>query len=481
MSPGSIWPVVLVLLQPLQAGAGPLTDERASDFVRALIDERDRLESFAHPDELAMSGRLGIRYLGVDHKFLISYDLDSTIRARVDPGRAKQAIQPVDPEHNVARLVLTFPGTPDSLSFLFEDSLLISPLRYQTRGWKVIESEHFRFIVSDSASLRDYHVTNLERFFEATATRLGLSEDDRSLLARGKLNYYLCANGAEVQRLTGYSTLGMYNLAYDAIITSYHAHYHELVHLLVNFKLRALPLYTHSLLQEGLAVALGGRGGKEPGPILELGQYLFASGMLDYRELCSDSAYDALDPSMSYPAGGLYSGFLLEFMGLEGYLELYLRHSGGAETVRATPISDSELPPDRAWQEYLRTAASRTALRAGCSVDSGARVLERPHATILANRDRYCFSIRDTLLLLPDDAWRDFRSEQFVLMFGDRPYGGEKYAVVADPQEISVYNLYTGNLIAKCVAGFLIPPTPFESVDEWYLFSIPKPVFEEEL
>jgi len=130
MSPGRIWPVVLVLLQPLQASAGPLTDERVSDFVRALTHERDRLESFAHPDELAISGRLGIRYEGVDHKFLISYDLDSTLSARVDPDRVEHTIQPLDPERNAVRLVLTIPGAPQPLAFLFEDSLLISPLRY---------------------------------------------------------------------------------------------------------------------------------------------------------------------------------------------------------------------------------------------------------------------------------------------------------------------------------------------------------------
>jgi hypothetical protein len=203
--------------------------------------------------------------------------------------------------------------------------------------------------------------------------------------------------------------------------------------------------------------------------------------MVDYRELCSDSAFDALDPSMSYPAAGLYCDFLVEYMGLERIQALYKHHSGTAEDVRAAKISESELPPDSAWLAFLENAASRGAIRIGCSVDSGRLVLELPHAMILVEDERYCFSIRDTLLLFPDESWRGFQSEQFVQLFGDRPYGGEKYAVVADAQEISVYNLYIGNLIAKCVAGFLDPPIVLAPMDGRYRFSIRQAVFEEEL
>jgi hypothetical protein len=45
------------------------------------------------------------------------------------------------------------------------------------------------FIVSDSSSLRDYHITNPERFFELHA-RLGLSDQDLEHWVDAKLNYY---------------------------------------------------------------------------------------------------------------------------------------------------------------------------------------------------------------------------------------------------------------------------------------------------
>lgn len=473
-------PLVLIAQFVFTVHAYALSDTRAVDFVRALFEQRDRLESFAHPADLARSKRLGISYEGVDHKFLISYDATPEARARVDVNLVQHRIEDLDSARRFGRLTLTIPGLADSLTYFFEDSLLISPLRYYTRGWRVVESEHFRFIVSDSASLRDYHRANLERFFEFAATKLGLSAEDREVLAGGKIDYYLCSGESEVRQLSGYTTLGVSNLAYDAVITSYHAHYHELVHLLMNLKLHSVPLFTHSLFQEGLAVALGGRGGKEPGPILELGHYLCASGMVGYQDLFSDSAFDALDPSMSYPVGGLYNSFLLEQLGWDRYLELYRRHSGTAEAVREQPLTERELPPDAAWRAFLDATGTRTAIRVDAEPDSGDRVFDSPTATVSAVGDRYCFSIRDSLLLLPDSTMRDFKSTQFEQMFRDRPYHGEKYAVVADPQEISVYNLYTGNLIAKCVGSFLTPPATFAPIDGRYRFSVARSVFEDD-
>lgn len=461
--------------------AGALTDLRAADFVRALIRQRDQLTRFVHPGELALSNRLGIRYVGVDHKFLISYDLGSALRESIDVERVQHRIETVEPERGVARLILSIPGARDSLAFLFEDSLLISPFRYHTGGWMMRESAHVRYYASDSSSLRDYHLTNLERFFETAASILALSREDRAVLADGKINYYLCANDEEVRQLTGHTTLGMYNLAYDAIVTSYHAHYHELVHLLVNVKLRHLPLYTHSLLQEGLAVAIGGRGGKDPGPILELGQFLCGSGMVDYRTLCSDSTFDGLDPSMSYPVAGLYSAFLLETMGLEPYLDLYRRHSGAVGEVATWSIAVSELPSDSTWKDYLELVSTQPAIQTEGRTGSGRTVLETPTAKVTQSGDRYFIVLRDTLLLQPDEAWHDFRNALVTQMIGQRTYGGERYAVVADAQEISVYNLHTGNLAAKCVGGFLDPPATFTQTNGRYSFSVRKDVFDEDL
>lgn len=450
-------------------------------FVRALIERRDSLESFVHPEDLARSRRLGIRYQGIDHKFLIANDLDKEIRAAVDADQVGRDIQTLDPAHKIASLALKVPGMPASLDFIFEDSLIISPLRYFTRHWSVRESDHFRFIVSDSTSLRDYHVANLERFYKDMVTRLGLSEEADQLLAAGKIDYYLCKGEDEVRELTGYTTLGMSNLAYDAVITSYSAHYHELVHLLVNCKLRDVPLFTHSFFQEGLAVALGGRGGKEPGPILELGRFLYESGMIERSQINSDSAFDVLDPSMSYPVAGLYNAFLLEHLGMDAYLELYLRNSGNAEFIRAHPISESELPSDSSWLAYLKEFQSHTTIELGCTPNSNASMPDQPPVTLSGDSSQYCFAIRDTLLLIPSESWRDFRSTFVMQLLGDRPYSGEKYAVLADAQEISVYNLYTGNLIAKYVAGFQFPPTTIEPTNGKYTFSVPKSVFEEAL
>jgi hypothetical protein len=476
-----VWPLALILLQPLQADASTLTLARANAFVRALVSERDSLESFVWPADLALSKRLGIRYEGVDHKFLISYDLDPLTRSSLKESQVRHSIRTIDPEHDIAQLDLAVPGQNVPLTFLFEDSLLISPITHYTRSWTILESAHFRFLISDTTSFNSYCIASLERFFDHAAGLLGLSDEDRATIATHKLYYCLCANDEESKRLIGAQALGSCNLAYDCIVTTYNAHYHELVHELVNFKFRTLPLFTHPFLQEGLAVAMGGRGGKEPGPILDLGRYLCAGGILDYHALLSTAGFGAVDASMSYPLSGLYNRFLLESLGTERYLDLYRRYSGSASEVQAMQIKVGDLPSDSAWQAFVSAKSSQWTIQPGCEGDAGHLVLETPEATITVNDDRYCFTIRDTILLVQDTKVSGVRSKQFETLLGTRPYGGEKYAVVADSQEISVYNLYTNNLIAKFVGDFADPPMRLAAKDGWYRFSVLKAVFEEDL
>lgn len=467
----------VLLLLPVEGMCGPLTAERADQFIDALINKRHTLEQFVNSSALSTAERLGIQYEDVDHKFLISYDVDKVTRAKTDSGLVGRDLSVLDSAQSITRLTLTVPGLEHDLEYFFEESLLISPIDYYTRAWTVLESEHFKFLVSDTMQFNAYCIDNLERYFDEISKVLEFSNEDMAAIRTHKLTYVLCQDEEQMELLTGYRARGMFNLAYDCVITRFNAHYHELVHQSVNFKLRTLPMYTHPMLQEGLAVALGGRGGKEPGPILSLGAFLARSGMINHTALLTKSDFYSNDPSMSYPLSGLYNRFLLTELGISKYLDLYRRYSGTSEQVDSMRIVSADLPADSAWQAFLGSADSFQAVDVyhedvlPHSADPEANGLPGP----------YRFAIADTMLFGGSSDLSHFQSKQFIDLFGNREYRGEKYAIIADPNEISVYNLYTNNLIAKLVGGFMNPPIAIEKIDDRYQFTVDRNVFDEDL
>ena len=72
---------LLIITVPFQIfpQQNSLTHKRASQFIEAMINNSDSLDSFVLPEELAISKRLGITYEGVKNKFLISYEIPSEI------------------------------------------------------------------------------------------------------------------------------------------------------------------------------------------------------------------------------------------------------------------------------------------------------------------------------------------------------------------------------------------------------------------
>lgn len=454
-----------------QAG---LTPERARAFVAAWTADTAGVASFIDADELALSRRLGIEYDGVNRKYLISYEAPRWVgdaQSKLEIG-----VDRVDDHYSIVTCRLPDSGLEYGL--FFRDSNWISPVTYYARDWPRLESKYFRFLVSDTSEFNRYSMDRLDDFVEHVAQDLNFGADELETLRTEKLYYVLCKDEDELATMTGHEARGMYNLALDAVVTTYNAHYHELVHELVNFKLRSLPLYTHPFLQEGIAVALGGRGGKEPMPILTLGRFLQESGMLDYQNLLSADGFRQVDPSMSYPLSGLYNLFLLERIGAQPYLDLYLNHSGSDDEVSQMTVAANVLPPDSAWQEFARNFTSRFLVGFDPPPGDAPVILDDSTATVWETDDRYYFAVEDTLLLGHDAADRNRRSKRFTELFGERSYAGQRYAVVADAAELSVYDLRTNNLVANYVAGFSLPSEPVPYAVGRYRFWVLKRVID---
>jgi hypothetical protein len=471
-------PLFFVMLPGIVLGQD-LTRSSADEFLRALFKGNDSLAVFVDDSALAVSNRLGITYDGVPAKFLISYDFDDALKARVRNGETHYTWSIESIARAYQRLTVATDNPAVTKEFYFRRGRLTSPFFYHAAGWKTVETTFFRFIISDSSLTNAYAMESLDRFVADMSSILAFSDDELHTLSDKKILYYLCKDEDEIERLTGYRTRGMYNLAYDAIISTYNAHYHELAHLLINDKIRSAKVYCNPFLLEGFAVAVGGRGGLSPDVVTSLGAYLDESKMLLYSELLTKDGFNAVDPSMSYPVAGLYNSFLLQSLGGREFLDLYRRHCGSSEEDAVRALSESELPNVERWKAFLENYRRRERIRADCPAIDGSPIYHNDSASVFRNGADYVFKLRSAMLLGKGDVeWR-YRSKKFSELLPKITYSRDKYLITADSQSVSVHNLLTNDLIENCAASFSLPPAPVPIDSGMLCFTVPAAAFDE--
>jgi len=453
--------------------ANDLSKQQVQQFIRHLVTDNDSLKDDVDSAGYLQSQRLGIKYDGTKYKFFISYELNSDIASEIEKGNYEYKIVPLG--DRFFRLNIFIPQTNLQQDYYFLNDKLVSPITYYARNWKRIESRYFVFVVSNTNNCNPYSVTALDKFVERMVSKLGIDSVSNDLLKREKIYYYLCSNEDEIEQLTGFKTRGIYNLAYDCVVSTYACHYHELLHLLMNYKLRNLPLYTHPFFQEGFAVAFGGRGGLDPGVVLNAGIYLEQSGMMDFSDLLTKQGFMQNDASLTYPISGLYSKFIFENLGAEGYIRIYRKYSGDRYQVDSMRIDTNDFPSSRKFQDFFRDLSLQLAV----DIKIPSSLQYTTDSYVAENSSRLCFRVKDTLLIALKDEPIFPYSRKFSELFPSRKYHGEKYAVIADSSEILVYNLFTCNLIASYVESFNMPPLPVSNEGGYFQFSISKKIFDE--
>ena len=473
--------IFLWIFLPNNAPAEPLSQDRAETFIKSVIFEDHNLESYADLKELLIAKRLGIQYSGVYDKFMISYDINEMIKNLIRTKQIQYSVKVIDLGDTYSKIEFKVPDQNYQIEYYFNDDFLISPVSYYTAKWARFDSEHFTFVLSDTTLFNTYCIENLENYYTRISGLMKFSELDHKTIQANKIYYILCRDELEVEKLTGFRARGMYNLAYDYIITTFNAHYHELIHLLINYKLRNLQLYTHPFFQEGLAVAFGGRGGFEPDIMLHHGLFLQKSDMQNYSDLLTRKDFFSVDVSLSYPVSGLYNYFLVEHCGFADYIKLYAKYSGTANEVDRMQISKSDLPDETEWHEFLDKFSKNLPIEFEPSKVKTPLIFYNESASIFEDYLRYYFNNKDILLLVTDSKYRHYHSKQFHETFNDKQYNGEKYLIISNANEISIYNLYTNNLIAKYVSSFAIPMKTVPSHEGYFRFGVRKDIFDEKL
>lgn len=448
---------------------------KAGDFVEALINNSEDLEKYVLPEELELSKRLGISYEGVQNKFLIGYDLDDEIRVGLISKKFQYKYDVKILENGDNVLVFSVPEKNYEKKYYFKNGLWISQVSYFIQGWKKTESEHFIFVTSETDLINDYAVNKMEEFLLRECELLKI---DERKLRENKIYYVLCKNQDEIEKVTGYKSLGMCDLAFDYVISTFPCHYHELSHLIMNFKLQNISLYTNPFLQEGFAVAMGGRGGREPGIIHNVGYFLAKSGFADYKDFLNRQKFFSEDASIGYPICGVYNLFLIKEIGIEKYLELYKKYSTDKNKINESEISVKNLPDESEWKNFIDSEYKVQGINLDDKSEPGNIVLKNDEIMMSDIGDYYRIGVKDTVLLKENNPPENYISNKFREIFPNSKYAGEKYLIIAGEKEILIYNLYTNNLLADYVPSFSISPVEIKRSGEYYYFNVKKSIFD---
>ena len=336
-----------------------ISNDRIDKIITLLITNSPDISNYINPNEFKIAKRFGIEYEGIENKFLIANEIPKDLSNDLLNGKNKYEYNLESLMDNFSLLTITIPTLKFKREYFLKDSFLVTSPYYHSRNWKIITSDHFKFFVSDETFFNNYSINLLEDFINRMTEILSFTVEERNKLKERKIFYFLCRDEEEIQKVTGFATRGIFILAQDHVITTYNTHYHELLHFLINYKLRKLPLYTHPFLQEGFAVAFGGRGGLEAHTISEMGVFLIKAGFTNYKELLSKLDFQKTDASISYPISGLYTEFLIKNIGIDNYLKLYRKYSGTSEKVLSEKINEEDLLSEGKWNLFIDSLSSQ--------------------------------------------------------------------------------------------------------------------------
>ena len=150
------------------------------NFFDALIKDETDLSSYLHPNDLKKSNRFEITYKGFENKFLISYDIDGTVKEKVKKGELTYQILYEQLEDDFTKATFNINENNYSKDFFFKDEKLISPSSYFTRNLEERESKYFRIFLSDPSLFNDYSKQQLDNFVDIdgeTADSSNFGED----------------------------------------------------------------------------------------------------------------------------------------------------------------------------------------------------------------------------------------------------------------------------------------------------------------
>jgi len=354
---------------------------------------------------------------------------------------------------------------------------LTFPQDYYCRKWSVRESEYFRIHVHPDAEkyLNPATLDEADRFVKRLADSLAISDSDLKTIREKKIEYFYCDSDVTVKEILGVRTKGSFDPASNDIISAFFPYNYEVAQLMVNYKLRHLPLFTHPLLGDGLAVYYAGRWGTAPSALMALGGFLYRKNIVEIDSLLTVPGFDNLAPSdIAYPVAGLFTAFLLDRIGQQKYMDLYLALSGRFNEVYA--LSDSTMRNQLlkacskpSWESLLeefsafvnREMIEKAIILPG-RISKGSPLVRKEGFVVASDKEWLAFEFSGNssrpptgnLLFGKEEGLLDGSSVMFEEQYlGNRPFEGYRYGIRFDKNEAGLYDYAANQLIAKYILG----------------------------
>ncbi len=480
---------------PFNANGKP--DEQVA--AESLIDYFDLIRSGNYESALSMwepstikrATRLGIEYNNIPVKpdcnspVLNNLDL---IRERLNNGITSKAIL----DTGIIRLHFSAETKSGPIKYLYYAKKLgnyfwfIYPQDYYAANWPIYDSKYFRFYLNPKRdnSYNKIAAASLDSFVEKIAKIISISPDRLNVLEKEKIDYYLCYNDQEVSRITGIQTDGTYDRASDAIISSIFPEFHLIAQLLVNTKLQKLPLFTLPVMQEGLAISLGGRWHRSPEVILDFGEYI-----LDYKLTEIDSVLTAIESAnnemsdITFPIEACLIDHIYKSLGNDKFFQLYRSLSGDigfvnnltADEVKNIIANSFE----QSWAEFKKQfedIIARDNYHGGQilpgQIETNRELLNDGGLVVSSSDDWLQINYTDqngqnreaNLMFFKPASLEGKISALFNEQYKkEQEYKGYRFGIRIDMNEIGLYDYATNQLKAKYVYNFAPDPAYFDS------------------
>lgn len=439
-------------------------------FIKALLNYSEDVKQYIDRDELQRSQRMGIAYIGVVNKSLISYDIDEAVKKEIKEKNTAYNINERKLEDNYSVIEFSVPALNYTKTFYMKDGKFIAPSSYFSRNWQPKQSKYFIFKISEPKYFNDYCIEKLDEFVDSMCLLLQIDESRKQQLEREKIYYIMCKDDDEIELLTGYKARGIFITAFDEIISTYNTHFHELSHFMMNYKLQNLTLNTLPFFLEGFANAMGGRGGISKNVVLDIGWYMQKSGLVTYDSILSFDGFYKEDASLTYPVAGLYNLFLIKELGINKYLEMYKSVNGSLEEIKSYNtwkfVSEKSL-----FEQFLNEYKNYASILIGD--------LKEPIGYIKFSTDPAYLIAPTVIRDLPED----YISKKYNDIFTKDnsktcPY---KYGFAVDSLSVSMYNFLTNDIIASYSINFSLDRKQVPKVNNKYEFYVKEDVFDRDI
>ncbi|MCP4582496.1 MAG: hypothetical protein GY839_12880 [candidate division Zixibacteria bacterium] len=476
--------ILIMILSGFQLlSAGPV--EVLSDYVQAIRDsDPDKAKSYWLSSEIVRSERLGITIAGITAK----YDCASPLiyadgnNSKIT-GEKKIEIAHIDSLTAKATISLVY-GNRDSVTIPYyvakveQKWRLCSSMYALARNWPKRPTRYFNVHCTNPNLINNYALNKLDSFVDSLGRLLDVSDSRMEFLAQTKIDYYLC-DEKQIELLTGHVANGMTNLQFDAIITRHLPHTHELVHLLYNYAVEDLPLFTIPVLQEGLACCLGGRWGKSPEVINYWGNVSLTLELAKLDDILTIDGFYQCPGGIdaAYAISSLFVESLIDRFGMDRFMIYYHELSGNSRDINQFSIDDLKLKAETifetSWTEIVNSLIETTSKYKYCGIIPGQPAIlkdtslelksENLEIEIWSLDDVYHFQIKLSpecsggALILADNlevADTLYQSRFFKEQFSGNEYEGEVYGIRFSQGEVGLYDYNTNILEAKYVYGF---------------------------